>query len=52
MGFDPVMMREYKPDWVSRNQYEANLATETRSARRCSRPRQITQQNLPGQPTL
>ena len=28
MGFDPAMMREYKPDWVSRGQYEPNLVEE------------------------
>jgi Mg-chelatase subunit ChlD len=51
MGFDPVMMREYKPDWVSRKQYEANLSkSPIRQA--VLEASQITQQQLPGQPPL
>jgi hypothetical protein len=51
MGFDPVKMREYKPDWIPRGQYEANLARNPiRQA--VLEAAQITQQNLPGQPTL
>jgi hypothetical protein len=51
MGFDPVMMREYKPDWVSRDQYEKRLAkSPIRQA--ILQAAQVTQQNLPGQPTL
>jgi hypothetical protein len=26
MGFDPARMKEYKPDWVRRDQYEAAIA--------------------------
>jgi hypothetical protein len=51
MGFDPVMMREYKPDWVSRSQYEANLGkSPIRQA--VIEAALLTQQNLPAQPTL
>jgi hypothetical protein len=53
MGFDPVMMREYKPDWVSRSQYEANLAKDKHPIRPAVlEAALLTQQNLPGQPTL
>src|SRR5262249_25525637 len=46
MGFDPVKMREYKPDWVSRGQYEANLAkSPIRQA--VIEAALLTQQNLP-----
>jgi len=51
MGFDPARMREYKPDWVSREQYESQIA---RSPLRQAviNAAQITQQKLPGMPTL
>jgi hypothetical protein len=53
MGFDPVMMREYKPDWISRGQYEANLDREKHPIRQAViEAALLTQQNLPGQPTL
>jgi hypothetical protein len=53
MGFDPVVMREYKPDWVSRSQYEANLSRDKHPIRQAViEAAQITQQQLPGQPTL
>jgi hypothetical protein len=53
MGFDPVVMREYKPDWVSRSQYEANLDPEKNPIRKAVlEAAQITQQQLPGQPSL
>jgi hypothetical protein len=49
--FDPVGMREYKPDWVSRAQYEA--AVERHPLRKAVlQAAMITQQNLPGQPGL
>jgi hypothetical protein len=51
MGFDPVMMREYKPDWVSRSQYEANLMKHP-LRKAILEAALITQQKLPGQPTL
>ncbi|MEA2630036.1 MAG: hypothetical protein QOE66_255 [Chloroflexota bacterium] len=51
MGFDPASMQEYKPDWVSRNQYEANLARSP-IRRAVLEAAQITQQQLPGQPPL
>ena len=51
MAFDPAVMREYRPDWVSRGQYEANLSRDPiRQA--VLEAAQITQQNLPGQPAL
>ncbi len=51
MGFDPARMKEYKPDWVRRDQYEAAIA---RSPLRQAviNAAQITQQRLPGMPTL
>src|SRR5208337_4685996 len=51
MGFDPARMKEYKPDWVRRDQYEAAIA---RSPLRQAviNAAQITQQQLPGMPTL
>jgi hypothetical protein len=53
MGFDPAMMREYKPDWISRSQYEANLDREKHPIRQAViEAGLLTQQNLPGQPTL
>src|SRR5208283_3101244 len=46
MGFDPARMKEYKPDWVRRDQYEAAIA---RSPLRQAviNAAQITQQQLP-----
>jgi hypothetical protein len=51
MGFDPARMREYKPDWVKREQYESQIA---RSPLRQAvlNAAQITQQKLPGMPSL
>ena len=49
--FDPAAMREYKPDWVGRAQYEAAIARNPlRQAVLLAA--QITQQNLPGQPAM
>ncbi len=49
--FDPAAMREYRPDWVSQAQYRAAL--ERLPLRRAVLlAAQITQQNLPGQPSL
>lgn len=51
MGFDPMRMREYKPDWVRRDQYEAAIAkSPLRQA--VLNAAQITQQRLPGMPSL
>jgi hypothetical protein len=51
MGFDPARMREYKPDWVRRDQYEAQIANSPlRQA--VINAAQITQQKLPGMPQL
>lgn len=51
MGFDPVQMREYKPDWVSREQYEAALnRSPIRQAVLAAA--QITQQRMGPQPAL
>lgn len=49
--FDPVGMREYKPDWSPREQFMASVARDPlRQA--VLQAAQITQQNLPGQPEL
>jgi von Willebrand factor type A domain len=51
MGFDPARMREYRPDWVRREEYERDVS---HSALRQAvlTAAQITQQRLPGMPTL
>jgi hypothetical protein len=51
MGFDPTRMREYKPDWVRRDEYEAQIA-HSPLRRAILNAAQITQQRLPGMPTL
>lgn len=49
--FDPAGMREYKPDWVSHQQYEAAVARHpVRQA--VIQAALITQQSLPHQPGL
>jgi hypothetical protein len=51
MGFDPARMGEYKPDWVRRDQYEAQvLRSPLRQA--VLNAAQITQQKLPNMPSL
>jgi hypothetical protein len=51
MGFDPVLMREYKPDLVSREQYEAAVAKHPiRQA--VLEAATITQQRMGPQPSL
>ncbi len=51
MGFDPVRMREYNPDWVSREQYEAALSrSPIRQAVLAAA--QLTQQRMGPQPSL
>jgi hypothetical protein len=51
MGFDPARMREYRPDWIRRDEYEKEI---NRSALRQAvlTAAQITQQKLPGMPSL
>ena len=51
MGFDPARMREYRPDWVRRDEYEKQV---NRSPLRQAvlTAAQITQQKLPGMPSL
>jgi hypothetical protein len=51
MGFDPARMREYKPDWVRRDEYEAQIA-RLPLRRAIVNAAQITQQRLPGMPSL
>lgn len=51
LTFDPNLMREYRPDWGSRMQYEK--AVEKSPLRRAVyQSALLTQQNLPGQPSL
>lgn len=51
MGFDPVRMREYSPDWVSRAQYESALSKNPiRQAVLAAA--QLTQQRMGPQPSL
>jgi len=51
MGFDPARMREYKPDWISRADYERQVG---RSPLRQAvlTAAQVTQQKLPGMPSM
>lgn len=49
--FDPAGMREYKPDWVSKEQYIAAV-NKNPLRRAVMRASVITQQNLPLQPGL
>ena len=51
MGFDPARMREYKPDWVSRQQYEKQVANSP-FKQAILTAAQITQQQLPGMPSM
>ncbi len=51
MGFDPALMHEYKPDRISRQQYEATVMNnEFRAA--IINAALISQQKLPGTPPL
>ncbi|GAC1448691.1 MAG: VWA domain-containing protein [Isosphaeraceae bacterium] len=52
MGFDPVAMREYKPDWLPQARYESEVMS--RPVRRAViEASKITQEsNLPGMPSL
>jgi Mg-chelatase subunit ChlD len=49
--FEPTALREYRPDWVSREQYLAMLQKYP-LRRAVMRAGTITQQNLPGMPEL
>lgn len=51
MGFDPARMREYRPDWIPRQEYERRVQ---RSPLRQAvlNAALITQQRLPGMPGL
>ena len=51
MGFDPARMREYKPDWDRKADYEKRIA-ESPLRRAVLNAAQITQQKLPGMPSL
>jgi hypothetical protein len=51
LSFDPNAMREYRPDWISPDQYGKNLEKDP-IRRAVSLAAQVTQQNLPGQPGL
>jgi hypothetical protein len=51
MGFDPARMREYKPDWDRRTEYEKKIA-DSPIRRAVLAAAQITQQKLPGMPTM
>jgi hypothetical protein len=51
MGFDPARMREYKPDWVRRDEY-ANEVNRSALRQAILAAAQITQQKLPGMPSL
>ena len=51
MGFDPARMREYKPDWVRRAEYETKVA-DSPLRQAVLDAAQITQQKLPGMPSL
>ncbi len=49
--FDPLGMREYKPDWISKDQYMAMLSKNP-LRRAVMRASVVTQQSLPGMPSL
>ncbi len=51
MGFDPARMREYRPDWISRNEYEKRVE-KSELRRAVINASLITQQRLPGMPGL
>jgi len=51
MGFDPARMREYKPDWVRRDEYEAQIIRSP-LRRAILNAAQMTQQRLPEMPSL
>ena len=52
MGFDPARMKEYKPDWVRRDQYEAAVTRSPLRQAILNAAQITTHQKLPGMPTL
>jgi hypothetical protein len=52
MGFDPDALREYKPDWVSRSRYEAEVASHPLRKAVVEAALLTQQGNLPGMPSL
>ena len=52
MGFDPARMKEYKPDWVRRDQYEAAVTKSPLRQAILNAAQITTHQKLPGMPTL
>ena len=50
--FDPMRMREYRPDWVSRQRYEQMLAKDPLKMAVVKAAMVTQQNNLPGQPSL
>ena len=51
MGFDASVMKEYRPDWGPKREYEAEVARSP-VRRAVIEASLITQQNLPGMPAL
>jgi hypothetical protein len=51
MGFDPARMREYKPDWIRRDDYETQIVRSP-LRRAILNAAQMTQQRLPEMPSL
>jgi hypothetical protein len=51
IGFDPARMREYRPEWDRRSDYEKRLM-DSPLRRAVLTAAQITQQKLPGMPSL
>jgi hypothetical protein len=51
LDFDPAQMREYKPDWVRRDEYEAQIVRSP-LRRAIVNAAQMTQQRLPDMPSL
>jgi hypothetical protein len=51
LGFDPMRMKEYKPDWIRRDQYEQAIRNSPLRQAVITASR-ITQQQLPGMPSL
>ena len=51
MGFDPARMREYKPDWDRKADYDKKIANSP-LRRAVLNAAQITQQKLPGMPSV
>jgi hypothetical protein len=52
MGFDPARMKEYKPDWVRRDLYEAAIARSPLRQAVINAAQITQQQKLPGMPSL